>query len=59
MCPTFVHESSDKWSKLDPKSKKRVFVGYFNGVKGFKLWDPTSTKMVISMDVVFDESIMP
>ncbi|CAJ2662759.1 unnamed protein product [Trifolium pratense] len=57
-CPAFVHISSEDRSKLDPKSKKCVFVGYSKGVKGFKLWDPVSKKMVLSRDVVFDEQFM-
>ncbi|KAK2396531.1 hypothetical protein QL285_058180 [Trifolium repens] len=57
-CPAFVHISSEDRSKLDPKSKKCVFVGYSKGVKGFKLWDPVSKKMILSRDVVFDEQSM-
>ncbi|GJY40067.1 retrovirus-related pol polyprotein from transposon TNT 1-94 [Tanacetum coccineum] len=41
--------------KLDPKSKKCLFLGYANGVKGYRLWDPTAHKVVISRDVVFME----
>eukprot|EP00253_Pinus_taeda_P011846 PITA_11846 len=43
-------------SKLDPKSKCYVFVGYDYAVKGYRLWDPTLRKIVISRDVTFDES---
>jgi len=39
------------------QSRKGVFVGYSQGVKGFKFWDPIS-KMVISRDAVFDEPSM-
>lgn len=35
-CPTFVHISSNEISKLDPKSKRCVFVSYSKGVKEFK-----------------------
>jgi hypothetical protein len=41
---------------LDPRSKKYIFVGYGDGVKGYRLWDPTAHKIIISRDVVFDES---
>ncbi|XP_042973139.1 isoeugenol synthase 1-like [Carya illinoinensis] len=29
--------------------------GYADGVKGYRLWDPTARKVLISMDVVFVE----
>uniref|UniRef100_A0A2N9GLD2 CCHC-type domain-containing protein n=1 Tax=Fagus sylvatica TaxID=28930 RepID=A0A2N9GLD2_FAGSY len=32
-------------SKLDPKSKKCIFLGFKKGVKGYKLWDPVAQKM--------------
>ena len=32
-----------------------MFLGYANGVKGYRLWDPTSHKVVISRDVIFKE----
>ena len=45
----------DQHSKLNPRSKKYVFVGYGDGFKGYRLWDPTAHKLIISRDV-FDES---
>ncbi|KAL4283725.1 hypothetical protein GQ457_16G004320 [Hibiscus cannabinus] len=41
--------------KLDPKSRKCKFLGYANGVKGYRLWDPTAHKVIISRDVIFAE----
>jgi hypothetical protein len=43
-------------SRLDSRSKKYIFVVYDNVVKGYRLWDHTSQKIIISRDVVFDES---
>ncbi len=57
-CPAYMHVSSDERSKLDPKSRQCIFLGYEKGVKGYKLWDPKANKVVISRDVVFDEKSM-
>nr|GEU62256.1 Gag-Pol polyprotein [Tanacetum cinerariifolium] len=35
--------------------KKCLFLGYADGFKGYRLWDPTAHKVVISRDVVFIE----
>jgi hypothetical protein len=51
-----VHIPSEERSKLDPKSRQCVFLGYGKGVKGYKFWDSTANKAVISRDVVFDEN---
>jgi hypothetical protein len=57
-CPAYVHIPSEERSKLDPKSRQCIFLGYGKGVKGYKFWDPTANKAVISRDVVFDENSM-
>jgi hypothetical protein len=33
-------------------------LGYADGVKGYRLWDPTAHKLVISRDVIFIEDKM-
>jgi hypothetical protein len=57
-CLAYVHIPSEERSKLDPKSKQCVFLGYGKWVKGYKFWDPTANKAVISRVVVFDENSM-
>ena len=32
-----------------------IFLGYADGVKGYRLWDPTAHKIIISRDVIFVE----
>src|ERR1044072_2549439 len=56
--PAYVHISSEDQSKLEPKSRRCIFIGYNKGVKGYKLWDPTKKKLVVSRDVIFDEQSM-
>ncbi|KAE8721388.1 hypothetical protein F3Y22_tig00016106pilonHSYRG00031 [Hibiscus syriacus] len=57
-CPTYVHVPADERSKLDAKLNKYIFLGYKKCVKGFKFWDPTAKKIVISRDAVFDEQFI-
>nr|GEV47690.1 hypothetical protein [Tanacetum cinerariifolium] len=53
--PVYVMYNSQETTKLDPKSKKCLFLGYAEGLKGYHLWDPTAHKVVVSRDVVFME----
>ena len=47
-----------KESKLDPRTKKVLFMGISFGVKGYRLWCPNSKKIIFSRDVTFDKSAM-
>jgi len=53
--PVYVMYNTQETTKLDPKSRKCLFLGYADGVKGYRLWDPTSHKVIISRDVIFME----
>ncbi|RDY02434.1 hypothetical protein CR513_14107, partial [Mucuna pruriens] len=37
--------NSQERTKLDPKSRKCIFLGYADNVKGYRLWDPTAHKI--------------
>lgn len=54
-CIAFVHVPANQRKKLDPKSRKVIFVGYPDGTKGYKLYDPVSCIFLRSRDVVFLE----
>jgi len=54
-CDAYVHVPKEKRTKLDSKSKKCIFIGYKDGLKGYKLWNPVTRKVVYSRDVVFRE----
>lgn len=57
-CAAYIHQKNDK---LKPRSKKCVFLGYPEGVKGYRVWvkDELGFKIAISRDVVFNEFEFP
>ena len=40
---------------MDSKSEKCIFIGYRDGLKGYKFWNLETRKVVYSRDVVFKE----
>jgi hypothetical protein len=54
-CDAYVHVPKENKSKLDKKAKKCIFIGYKDGLKGYKLWNRETKKVVYSRDVVFRE----
>ncbi len=54
-CIAYVHVHEEKRSKLDPKVDKCIFIGYSLEQKGYKCFNPSSRKLQVSRDVVFDD----
>ncbi|GJV40323.1 retrotransposon protein, putative, ty1-copia subclass [Tanacetum coccineum] len=56
-CIAYSHVNQ---GKLKPRAIKCIFLGYPDGVKGYRLWrlDDVKPKIIISRDVVFNESLM-
>lgn len=54
-CPAYAHVNE---GKLEPRAIKCIFIGYPDGVKGYKLWCPVTRKCLISRDVTFNETEM-
>lgn len=46
-------------SKLDPRCKEGIFVGYSEETKGFRVWLPVEQKVIISRDVKFLRKVDP
>jgi transposase InsO family protein len=55
-CLAYVHVPDALRKKLDPKGVKCVHLGISNESKAYKLYDPLHKKIIVSRDVVFDES---
>jgi len=45
-CDAYVHVPKEKGTKLDSKFEKCSFIGYKDGLKGYKLWNPVTRKVV-------------
>lgn len=43
-------------TKLSDRSRKMIFIGYEIGTKGYRFYDPTTAKLVVSRDVLFSEN---
>eukprot|EP00253_Pinus_taeda_P027597 PITA_27597 len=43
-CDAYVHVPREKRTKLDSKFEKSIFIGYKDGLKGYKLWNPVTRK---------------
>ncbi|KAG6418439.1 hypothetical protein SASPL_120643 [Salvia splendens] len=54
----YAHVPDQTRSKLDDKSKPFIFIGYDSNTKGYKLYDPTSQKTMISRDVEIDKYLV-
>jgi hypothetical protein len=52
-CEAYVHVPKENTSKLDKKVEKCIFIGYKYGLKGYKIWNQETKKVVNSRDVVF------
>ena len=51
----YVHVPDASRTKWDAKSQKCIFLGYSEESKGYRLYNPTTKKVIISRDVVFEE----
>jgi hypothetical protein len=54
-CTAYAHVDNDK---LEPRAAKCIFLGYQPSVKGYKLRNPQTRKVVLSRNVIFNESAM-
>ena len=51
----YVMYNGQERSKLAPKSREFIFLGYIIGINRYELWDPSAHKVVINRDVIFAE----
>jgi len=54
-CVANVKKIGPGINKLSDRSSKVVFIGYESGTKGYRFYDPSAGRLVISRDVIFEE----
>ena len=55
-CIAYVLVNAQNHQKLDEKSIKCIFVGYCNESKAYKLYNPITSKIIVSRNVIFNEA---
>jgi hypothetical protein len=59
-CTAYVHIQKDKrTSSLGPHMEKAIFIGYPQGYKGWKFYNPVTKRTIISERADFDERYFP
>jgi hypothetical protein len=58
-CDVWVLDETVNRSKLAPRSKKMVFVGFEEGCKGIRYWDKATRKIKVSRNIAFNENEEP
>jgi len=58
-CLAYVHIQKDKRVGLSPHMEKCIFIGYPEGYKGWKFYNPLTKKVIISERADFDERCFP
>jgi hypothetical protein len=55
-CLAHVHIRKDLRNKLEPRSETRIYLGTDEESKGYRIFIPSSKKVIITKDVIFDEN---
>ena len=55
-CAAYSHIPKDERTKLSPKARRCIFLGYGDVTKGYRLYDPSKAHVIHSQDVIFDET---
>ena len=54
-CIGHVRKMKPNLTKLEDRSTPMVFLGYAEGTKAYRLYDPRGDKVLVSRDIMFDE----
>ena len=53
----YVRKTKPVLTNLEDRSTPMVLLGYEEGTKAYRLYDPCGGKVIVSHDVVFDEKV--
>ena len=56
-CIGNVRKTKSVLTKLEDRSTPMVLLGYEEGTKAYRLYDPCGGKVVVSRDVMFDKKV--
>jgi hypothetical protein len=56
-CPVYIHVPKEKRTKMEPSCNKRVFVGYSENSKAYRIYVPGQRQIEVSRDVTFHEEV--
>ena len=54
-CIVYVRNTAPHLKKLEDGGRKMIFIGYERGTKAYRAYDPTTRRVHITRDVIFDE----
>jgi hypothetical protein len=55
-CVAYIKHLRPHPSKLEDRGRKVVFIGYEEGAKAYRFYDPATERVRVARDVVFDEN---
>ena len=58
-CSAYVHVQKDKWVGINAHMEKCIFIGYLEGFKAWKFYNPITKHIIISERAEFDEHYFP
>ena len=56
-CPVYINVPKEKSTKLEPTSRRGIFVGYSESSKAYRIYFPGQRQIEVSRDLTFEEEV--